>query len=65
MRNTVARSATARDSVYPSLLKAFRILDAFSEHETEWRVTDLARMTTTSKSTASRLLTVMCCAARR
>jgi hypothetical protein len=46
MRHPVARSATARDGVYPSLLEAFRILDAFSEHETEWRVTDLARSRT-------------------
>jgi DNA-binding IclR family transcriptional regulator len=59
MRNRVAGAATRRDGLYPSLLTAFRILDSFSEHDTAWRVTDLARLAATSKSTASRLLAAM------
>src|SRR5689334_9604658 len=59
MRNRVAAPATRRDGLYPSLLTAFRILDSFSEHDTAWRVTDLARLAATSKSTASRLLAAM------
>jgi len=58
-RRPAPARATAEDTISPGLLRAFRLLDAFSQEEPEWRVTDLARATATSKSAVSRLLTVM------